>query len=82
MLQVDIEIVRVAQQIERYLLAHPQAADSLEGVATWWLSRQRYQETWRQVQGALDYLVVLGRVVKIKNTDGTCVYKKSAKATN
>ena len=31
------EIDVVVQEIRNYLVAHPHAADSLEGIANWWL---------------------------------------------
>lgn len=67
---------RVAQEIERYLVSHPAAADSLEGVAKWWLTYQRYQDALVIVEEALEYLVASGRVVKTKNVGGTCIYRK------
>ena len=70
------DIKRVAQEIERYLVSHPAAADSLEGVAKWWLTRQRYQDALVIVEKALDYLIASGRVVKTKKSDGTCIYRK------
>ena len=30
----------IADAIERYLTQHPEAADSVEGISTWWLSSQ------------------------------------------
>ena len=73
------QIKQVAREIERYLISHPSAADSLAGVAKWWLSFQRYNNASAIVQEALDYLIVNGRVVKEKNPDGTYIYKKFQK---
>ena len=70
------EIKRVAQEIERYLISHPAAADSLEGVAKWWLTLQRYNDALAIVREALDYLIANGRVVRAKNPNGTCIYRK------
>ena len=70
------EIKRVAREIERYLLSHPAAADSLVGVAKWWLAHQRYSDALAIVQEALDYLIANGCVVRTKNTDGTCIFRK------
>ena len=49
----DERVRQVAREIEDYLRAHPQAADSLEGIATWWVSRQRIQDEVEVVQAAL-----------------------------
>ncbi|MCJ7603252.1 MAG: hypothetical protein MUO63_17355 [Desulfobulbaceae bacterium] len=37
------QIEHIAQEIERYLQTRPNAADSLEGITKWWLTRQRYE---------------------------------------
>ena len=76
--QFDNKIVRIAQEIERYLQARPQAADSVEGIAKWWLSRQRFEESYDHVQQALDFLIARGRIRKRMNTDGTNIYSIKA----
>ena len=58
-------------EILAYLEAHPSAADSLEGIVTWWLPRQRYIEARALIQGSLDQLVDSGRIVTTKLPDGT-----------
>lgn len=52
----------VAQKIEQYLEAHPEAADSLEGIAAWWMSRQRIRSELAVVRAALDTLAQSGVV--------------------
>ncbi len=69
------EIKRVAREIESYLQSHPAAADSLEGVAKWWLTLQRFNDALAIVQEALDYLISNGRVARAKNPDGTFIYR-------
>ena len=66
-----------AQEIERYLQSHPNAADTVEGIVKWWLQRQRYIETIDCVHTALDVLVKKGSVVKRTNADGKNVYRCS-----
>ena len=58
------ELEWLAMEIRDYLDAHPNAADSLEGVAKWWLRRQRYEQALEKVRNALDYLVQQGLVTK------------------
>ncbi len=76
-LKNDYETAKVAQEIERYLQSHPNAGDTVEGVARWWLQRQRYIETLDCVHNALDVLVKKGSVVKRTNADGKNVYRCS-----
>ncbi len=61
----------------RYLQEHPNAADSIEGIARWWVQRQRYADALEAVQLALDYLVAANILVKVVNQNGTVVYKSA-----
>ncbi len=69
----EIELISLA--IQRYIFSHPNAADTLEGITKWWLTRQRYEEGQENVQQALNLLVDRKRLTKIKNLDGKCIYK-------
>ncbi|MBD3318175.1 MAG: hypothetical protein GF344_20520 [Chitinivibrionales bacterium] len=71
------EIRIVAKAIERYLHAHPHAADTVDGVAIWWLTRQRFVETLDTVEQALEYLVATGDVKKTLTADGNPLYSLS-----
>lgn len=51
------QVDRLAGEILRYLREHPHASDNAEGIAKWWIKRQRLEETLEQVQRALDRLV-------------------------
>lgn len=55
-------VLALADEIAGYLDSHPDAADSAEGILTWWLARQRYAQTKRNVEQALEYLTEQGRV--------------------
>lgn len=77
----DKEIARLAQDIQRYLLAHPHAADSVEGVLGWWLPRQRYEESAAKVQQALEFLAQRGAVTK-RVLAGKVVYGNARTDTN
>ena len=60
----DEDLDWLANEIRDYLDTHPNAADSVEGVAKWWLRRQRYEQALENVRKALDYLVRQGLVAK------------------
>ncbi len=70
----DPTLVALAQEIKKYLRAYPRAADTVEGVARWWLTRQRYEEALKRVQDALDLLVEQGVVTKRIAAGGKVVY--------
>ena len=71
----DQQIEHIAQEIERYLMKRPNAADSLEGITKWWLTRQRFEDALDFVQKALEYLILHGRIIKTINYDGRCIYR-------
>jgi len=67
----------VSGEILAYLNAHPRAADSLDGIVSWWLSRQRFEQARDRIQGSLDGLVERGLVERICLADGSVLYGKS-----
>lgn len=73
------DTVRLAEEIEAYLVAYPNAADTIEGIIKWWIVLQCYEQMHRDVEEALEYLVNSGVVVKRKLRDGRVIYAKSAK---
>lgn len=72
-------ILTIAQEISDYLAEHPKAADSLEGVASWWLTRQRYERAEDIVHKALEHLVAQGVVKKVNNKGNKTVYSYAVK---
>ena len=61
------QVLKVADEIKRYLHACPTASDSLNGIAGWWLVRQRINENLKLVEKALENLKEEGFVEA--NTD-------------
>jgi hypothetical protein len=76
--QDELGLARLSDEILRYLRAHPQAADTVDGIVEWWLPRQRYDEAVDQVQLVLDELVARGLVDQITLVDGTVLYADRA----
>jgi len=73
-------IVLIAESIERYLEDHPKAADTVEGIANWWLAGQRHQQTQEEIQQALDYLVEKGVIRRTELVNGRVVYSSTEPA--
>lgn len=71
------QVAEVADVINRYLSSRPNATETVEGVAKWWLVRQRYQDTVPLVQRALELLVDYGDVEKVAMADGKVMYRKA-----
>jgi hypothetical protein len=56
------DVLALAAEIGAYLSSHPDAADSFDGIVTWWLDRQRYARARKSVALALDRLQAQGLV--------------------
>ena len=57
---------KLAQQIQDYLELRPQAGDTLEGIANWWLLRQQVNESVEEVKRALAFLKSRNVIVEQK----------------
>jgi hypothetical protein len=71
---VNDRIALIAEAIDAYVKANPEAADGIEGIASWWLSYEHYRQTEEEVQEALDYLAAKGVVTVIELTGGRLLY--------
>ncbi|HWV14443.1 MAG TPA: hypothetical protein VN030_03345 [Cellvibrio sp.] len=71
---LDDDVQQIANEITRYLQEHDSAADTLEGVAQWWVLRQRLQEERNKVERAMHYLCEQGIVETRSLPDGKILY--------
>jgi hypothetical protein len=71
-----IRVAAVAGEIQRYLDAHPDAADTVEGVQQWWLSAASVSVSRETVERALEALVAKGEIVRRTHADGTVIYAR------
>ena len=55
---------QIGNDILGYLIAHPDAQDTLQGIAEWWLLEQRITEQTALVSEALAALVTEGLVIE------------------
>ncbi len=51
---------RVIRGILLYLIEHPDAKDTMKGILKWWMPRGYLERGGKQIQQALDYLVLKG----------------------
>lgn len=65
----------ITSEIMTYLANHPNAADTLDGVAKWWLLDRADKLQLGQVKQALDELVAKGLVAAQKGGDSKIVYR-------
>lgn len=55
---------QIASEVLLYLLEHPDAQDTLQGVTDWWLMERRIREQRELVKAALGELVAEGLLVE------------------
>lgn len=70
--------IAIAKIIERYVVEHPRAADTAEGIRSWWVPSERRSDSIEDVQMALDYLVECGRLSRSVLPDGAAIYSRTA----
>jgi hypothetical protein len=54
----------MAQAILQYLQGHPDAKDTLEGVAQWWLLKEWTERKYQEIEAALADWVSRGLVIE------------------
>jgi Fe2+ or Zn2+ uptake regulation protein len=64
----------VCGAILHYLAQHPDAADTVSGIANWWLPDAQRNVSERTIQRALERLVAHGKVKKNRLAGGTVLY--------
>lgn len=64
-------VPQIVAEIGRYILAHPHAADTLDGVTRWWLPSELAQSALTiEVEAALDELMARSLVERRKLPGG------------
>jgi hypothetical protein len=70
------QVNAVAREIERYLDAHPDAADTIDGVMQWWLPATSAAVPRVVVERALTALVEKGQLASRTLVDGSVIYAR------
>lgn len=63
----------IAQAIEHYLLQHPNASDTIEGIRQWWLPDD-WQVDLNEVAAAVEQLKEQGRIRRHTNSDNHVLF--------
>jgi hypothetical protein len=64
----------LADEVLDYLVQHPQARDTMEGIVEWWLLEQRIRSAIAEVEAALRDLVSRDFVIARECQDGHTYY--------
>ena len=67
----------IEEAVLAFLGRHPQAADTLEGIADWWLPQQRYVTAKTRIDAVLQQLVIQGALQMRRLPDGTAIYTRN-----
>lgn len=59
-----VGIENIAKDLSEHFFNNPEAGDTIEGIADWWVARQRRSNAVSQIQKALEYLIEEGVVRK------------------
>jgi hypothetical protein len=74
----DAGLVReIADAIHRYVLSHPDAADSIDGIHQWWLLPLLREEAPAFVEAAVKLLVIEGVLQQVVLEDGRVIYSSA-----
>ena len=65
----------LSDEILAYLKEHPEAQDTAQGVAEWWLLQRMVKQTLGEVEAALRELVAKGFLVARTAEDGRTLYR-------
>ena len=66
---------QIGNEILAYLVDHPKAQDTLEGIVDWWLLERAIKFQEAQVRKALAELVTKGLVIEQKGGNSTIHYR-------
>ena len=69
------EEVRIAYEVLQYLMDHPDAQDTLEGIVGWWLLERTVKQQTLSVKQALSILVADKLVLARRGVDTKIHYK-------
>lgn len=73
----EAKIARLREAILDYLQRNPEAADTLEGIVSWWLPAEPVRVEASRVERALEQLVAEGFAVKSVLVEGTVLYARA-----
>lgn len=69
----------ISEEILAYLNKYPEASDTLEGIAEWWLLNQKIQSGIEKVRAAIYELLEEGWVSEIKGKNSAIRYRLNPK---
>jgi hypothetical protein len=65
----------LARAILEYLSRHPQAKDTREGIATWWLQQQQIEQAVRRISRVMEFLASRNFIIERRGPDLRVYYE-------
>lgn len=72
-------VATIAEEIERYCVAHPDARDTADGIS-WWVHLQRQEDLRNSIPEAIEVLLARGVLERSLAPDGAQLYGYRAPA--
>lgn len=66
---------KIGNEILAYLIDHPKARDTLDGIVEWWLLEKQIKFQTTKVQQAVSELVTEGLLIETKESDSQVHYR-------
>jgi Fe2+ or Zn2+ uptake regulation protein len=67
--------VDLRREVIEYLRAHPEAADTVDGILDWWIPSQRNENAKNEIQLVLHELVQQGLIEEVVLGNGNRLYR-------
>ena len=77
--ETSSDIDRLLREILRYLVAHPKAKDTINGIAKWWLAKSVSLEGRSQLEQGLELLVAKGWLLSRYSPQAETIYSLNEK---
>lgn len=74
---MDPEVMTIVQQLSQYLCTHPDACDTPDGIARWWVAVPEAPPL-AAVQAALAWMAARGVLEPLQAADGRLRYRRPA----
>jgi hypothetical protein len=74
---IEPDVMTIVQHLSRYLRQHPEACDTPEGIARWWLDADPPPVPVAAVESALGWMSAVGVVESSRAADGRVRYRRA-----
>jgi hypothetical protein len=75
---VNGRVRAIEELVARYMAEHPHAADTVEGIRSWWIATDMPDASRVEVQAAVERLVASGTLSRTALPEGASLYSRAA----